>query len=283
MSGSSITVLEIILLEVIIILVPITAFFAYKFFKKSSPASKSNFKASDFMAHFASYINENIITTDKKLAETSSDENKDQHDLLTVRLNTLKSELDILTYKNDNEADGKDYWTHVVDEYTKHHQHDADSTAKEQVYATRIKNLESFKEMYLQSQLELAESKETIQKLSDITDKDENINSEELTATIQKLEEENKALQEKLKSDGGDLDTAIDSIKTDTQTGSAEMDNLKDENEFLCQQIEHLLKQELESSQQMVEKLGSLEVELNEKNAENEVLINKLAENNITL
>ena len=53
-----------------------------------------------------------------------------------------------------------------------------------------------------------------------------------------------------------------------TDSNSASIDTLKSENEFLVQQIEHLLAQEVEASKKLLDRIHTLEDEIIKKDEE---------------
>jgi len=283
MSVTFLSTLSIILAEVVLVLLGLAIFLFIKLrsAKKTNAESKpetskdtQDASSGDVLA----YINELVLLTEGKLKENEAKENDTTQQPFSTRLAVLRSEVNILEHQLNN-PDSTSHWDFVVKEYS-NSSSQGDASQKEKIYQARISNLEEIKNMYLKLQEDYKESLETIKKLQGLTDGENN--TDELKNTIKELEEKILESQKKFDAENARLNSIIEEAK---QGGSesvgdsealAEVANVKEENEFLVTQIQHLLSQEVTASKSMMENIGSLEQQLEEKEKECEGLRSQL-------
>jgi len=136
---------------------------------------------------------------------------------------------------------------------------DSMNDQKEQIYIARIKNLEIFKDMYI---TKLEESRKLFTKIDELKKSAESDPAPDLSYLqnkINELELEKNQLKESLNTlrDALDLQTKeTESFEHEQQQRLAEV---TEENEFLVVQIQHLLTQEVETTNELTTKIKTLE------------------------
>jgi len=253
---------SIVLLEITIILIVIITFLIFKLrsiTNKSMPQLTDSGKTSPL-----SYIEELTQHTKTKLKGLDSIKEVSLNTALTKRLKLLEFERTILKSPELKNHD-TDYWGSFEKILASS---DKTSSNKEQIYLSQISNLEKFKELFIETKQKLISSLLMIEDLKDLASQ----TPEPDQAMIEKinlLKDENLQLKHTVELTAHELDEVL---KTVSDVGSLKdqnkLDSLKEGNEFLCTQIQHLLQQEVVASQQMLEDIDALKTALHDKEKE---------------
>ena len=136
---------------------------------------------------------------------------------------------------------------------------DSMDSQKEQIYIARIKNLEIFKDMYI-AKLEGSHKLFTkIDDLKKIAESDPAPDLSYLQNKINELELEKNQLKESLNTLRDTLDSQIKETESFEHEQQQKLAEITEENEFLVVQIQHLLKQEVETTNDLMMKIKTLE------------------------
>ncbi|HEC19723.1 MAG TPA: hypothetical protein ENI97_10320 [Gammaproteobacteria bacterium] len=186
------------------------------------------------------------------------------------------------------------YWQHVSDYYDNINKgflaqvHELEDRLRLQ--QERINNLEGFKEQVFKLSEKLQASRQTILKLDEELQKllPAESRSAELEALLQGLADEKTQLEEQMKLVENEYETLMKNAEVLQQQiaekhppaseHEEELASLKEENEFLCNQIATLLKQELVHKNQLTSQEESFDKQLHERDEELAATQNKLAE-----
>ena len=147
---------------------------------------------------------------------------------------------------------------------------------KEEIYLARIDNLEAFRALFYDTEKRLIKSNITIQELRHLIEEKPSPDINKLFEKITAIENENNDLCKKIQQSENELAKTISELENTEEP--SELDALKEENEFLVIQIQHLLQQEVVASKSMLENLHSLEDALEKKNDECKKLTALLAQ-----
>jgi len=260
----SITLLEVTL---ILIVVAIVVIVKYRKLKNLTPKNTAPpLTKTTLVSYFSKLVQQN----EKKLSTLDDTKDSDVKFSLSTRISSLKSEINILKSTNKEKGE-KNYWEFVVDEFSKIAEKDVG--VKEEFYQSRISNLEGFKNLFFDAEKKLTKAQITIEELRAILDEKPEDNIPEIIEKVNFLESENNKLQEQLIAANVELEKAMPEILDENKTAKKnEMASLQEENDFLVTQIQHLLKQEVETSTEMLKTINSLEDRIDEKTAECERL-----------
>ena len=271
------TTIIILLSEIIIFLIILVIFLfirlknSKKGLKKSKNHSDNNTKNNPL-----SYIEKSKLDIEARLNILTSSENSDQLSALRKRFDFLESEKSIIE-SHINTNDPEPYWEYVQNQYLNNQSaefNNDNSNIKEKVYLSRIESLENFKNMFFHAQENIKEMFETIKQLRNKIQDTTELDTTELEGKIKNLEDNKQQLEEHLSKITQELDENIKALQLFKQNNNTEeLENLKEENEFLVNQIQHLLQQEVQNSKNMKEKMQSLENTINEKELENKKLM----------
>lgn len=136
---------------------------------------------------------------------------------------------------------------------------DSIDSNREKVYVTRIKNLEKFKHLYI-SRLEESQKLFTrIEKLKKLANAKPAPDLLDLQRHITKLESEKNELKKSLSALLNVLDQKTAETREFEQEQYNKLELLTEENEFLVVQIQYLLKQEVETTNNFITKIKHLE------------------------
>jgi len=275
MTYDTLATISIVLLEVtlILIVVAIVVIVKYRKLKSLAPQNTANPLTKTALINYLSKL---VRQNETKITTLDDTKDSDVKFSLLNRINSLKSEINILTSTNKEKGE-KNYWAFVVDEFSKIVEKDVG--VKEEFYQTRISNLEGFKNLFLNAENKLTKAQVTIEELRVLLNEKPEDNIREIIEKVNFLESENKKLQEQLIASNAELEKAMKETLDENKTAKIdEMASLQEENEFLVTQIQHLLKQEVETSTEMLKTINSLEDRVEEKTAECEKLKSEISE-----
>jgi len=277
MNDTTLMTIIIILLEILLVLIIAVIILVIKIRasnKKIRLSSQASSTDNTIPPSLTQLLKTEIECTQQQLADT---ENEPGITALNKRIILLETEQAI--HQVDNKPDD-DFWATVEQHYQ-----EAEiptrplSDNREQIYLSQIENLEKFREFFLQTQRQLADSFVTIDKLKHIIgDYNPAEDKDKLLQTIQQLEADKHELQTQLDQTLKEISNNMDTIKSgltdnaELQESREELDNIKEENEFLVNQIQYLLQQEVESSAEMMKRIASLEETIQQKEDANNAL-----------
>jgi len=132
-------------------------------------------------------------------------------------------------------------------------------SSREQIYIARIKNLEKFKEMYISRLEESQKLFSRIETLSQLANTSPAPELSDLQFQINKLESEKHELKKSLKGLLDLLDQKTKENEVFEHEQYKKLKSLTEENEFLTVQIQYLLKQEVETTNNLMMKIKHLE------------------------
>jgi len=279
MSNSLLSTISIILSEVVILLIGVIVFLFIKNRNKTlsisdnSNSNKNNIKETILCLEKLAKI------TETRLKNLGSNNEKTEVHALTKRLSFIHSEINLLK-NHDLNNNGENYWSMVNKAYhdsEEEYNSDKIPSKKEAVYQSRIDNLEDFKEMFYDAEKRVIKSNITINELRNLLEEKTPPDAQTLIDKINEIERENKILCEKIQQADEALAKKISDINDNDE--NSELDSLKEENEFLVVQIQHLLEQEVKASNKMLDDINSLEEALSEKNNECKKLSEQLTNN----
>jgi len=292
MSATFLTTLSITLIEIIIILLIllIALFLRFRKLKSASSATnkqgQSNVENTEKIVPFLTHLKDEINRTTDKLEEVDGENEQTYKTALSTRLELLRKEKQIIESIQTN-TDNTDYRELINRAYASDHHATENDAAEpvdhEAIYLARIKNLESFKDLFLQTHAKLKESFDTIDalkhKISEMPSSEENTQLEEM---IDKLSIDNIGLNKKLDLANKSLKTVLDeATPQDDDKASAITDDTvellrqtQEENDLLKSQIHQLQNQEHENTTSVQEKITLMETDLRFKEAELEALKN---------
>jgi hypothetical protein len=295
MSGTTLTTIIIVLSEIVLALLALAAFLYLRSRKQKSTKTNNDVSTDVSTAITAqeetkepsllSYIEAEISRTSARLEGSDSSQDPAEQERLTARLNLLSAEKQVLDELTENDETA-DYWA-IINKYYKHDvETDTDTEngtdKRDAIYLTRIKNLEKFKLMFIDSQDKLKESFDTINDLKhalgNLASKDEAAQLEEMVDKLsidnissnKKLNDANQQLQSVLK-EMEDIRSA-DDIPEQPETSITESTTLSplDYIETEIHRTSSRL-QEMDASQDISEQ-ESLTARLNLLGAEKELL-----------
>jgi len=274
MTYDTLATISIVLLELTLILIVIAIVFIVKYRKLKSLAPQNTatpLTKTTLVNYFSTLVRQN----ETKISTLDDTKDSDVKFSLSNRINSLKSEINILKSTNKEKGE-KNYWEFVVGEFSK--TSESDVGVKEEFYQSRISNLENFKNLFLDAEKKLTKAKITIGELRALLDEKPEDHIQEIIEKVNLLESENKKLQEQLIASNAELEKAMQGNQDESKTTNKdEMSSLQQENEFLVTQIQHLLKQEVKTSTEMLKAMNSLEDRIEQKTAECEQLKNEIS------
>jgi len=274
-SDTFLTTYSILISEFLIILIAVVVFLIYKLRSQRVALREKRKVVSTIQDNLLPYLHSLITSTESRLKE-SPDINDPQRNALQQRLKFLFSQHELLS-KQGNGFNKDAYWKLVENEYIARgtiEENPEMSSTKEHVYISRIENLEGFKKLFFETEEKLVESFKTIEELHALTSQQPIADLDTLKEKVHKLETEKNTLKETLIKTSEKLKESESQIqKSEPPTDVSE---LKEENDFLCKQIEHLLEQEVYASKKMIENIAELENALHEKEAECQRLSSQL-------
>jgi len=277
MSNSLLSTISIILSEVVILLIGVIVFLIIKNRKKILPTSQGDTSSKNNIKETILCLEKLEKITASRLNSLDTNNNNSESYALTKRLDFIRSEISILK-SHDLNTDNTNYWNMVDKTYHKNdeeHNSDANLSNKEAIYQARINNLENFKIMFYDAEKRIIKSNITINELRNLVEAKPSPDISALIEKINEIENENMILSEKIQHADNELAKRISDISN--KEDSSELDGLKEENEFLVEQIQHLLQNEVYASKKMLENINSLEDALSEKNEECKQLTDQLA------
>ncbi len=195
-------------------------------------------------------------------AGTNTPEAERLHQACEFRIRVLENELRICAAGDDEHL----YWQQIIDYFDSINRafnaRLAELQFRLRTYLERINNLEGFKAQVFSLAEKLRKSRDTIQTLEEELARHlpAEQRSAELEAALQNIRDEKQQLEDQLSLVENEYETLMKNIEVlqqQSQSGEntppaadvaaiqAELDNYKEENEFLCNQIAVLLKQEL--------------------------------------
>jgi len=271
MSGTFLTTYSILISEVAIILIAAVVFLFLRLRKQRTLIHRKRKVTNTIQDIILPYLETLITATKSRLDHKDSIKDEIHHVALLKRLEFLESQRNLLN-NSGGKFDKEAYWELVENEYieTNYEQKSSELTSnKEQVYQSRIDNLENFKQLFFEAEEKLRESFKTIEELRTLINEVPTLEVNKLLSKVNQLKEDKEALEEKLKKASGRLKESLTALKIvqDNDTHD-DLDAVKEENEFLLMQIQHLLKQEVESTKKMVDNISTLENALHEKETE---------------
>ena len=279
MSGTFLTTYSILISEIAIILVAVIVFLFYRLRNQKASVHRKRKVTNTIQDIILPYLETLITATKSRLDNKDSSQDEAHHAALSKRLEFLEAQRNLLN-KQDAGFDKEAYWELVENEYieTNYEQKSSElSSNKEQVYQSRIDNLENFKQLFFEAEEKLVASFQTIEELRGLIKEEPSADVDKLLGKVNQLQEDKEALEGKLKNASGKLQESLTALKMvqDNDTHD-DLASVKEENEFLLMQIQHLLNQEVESSKKMLENISSLEEALHEKETECERLTAEL-------
>ncbi len=252
----------------------------------------------------AAYLQDEIRKTTEKLEQvgTNSPEATVLHEACEFRLRVLQGELEVLLSGEDE----KRYWAQIADYFDGiNREFNARLHALQGQIDAYLEKIDSLQRFASGLKEKLAESKESISQLEQALTThlgEENL-SDELKSLMGKLEQDKQALESQLEVAENEVTAMMENVallrkqaKSDSETAPAdgepprreapagddtppsaeEVALLKEENEFLCNQIAMLLKEEVSHNDEVAELREELSEKLQTLEAENRQLKEKL-------
>jgi len=247
------------------------------------------------------WLEKELTLTQTRLEQVGDNTPEAQHlkAACEFRQRVLDGERQVRTNANDEKL----YWQHVSDYYDNINKgflaqiHELENRLRLQ--QERIDNLEGFKKQVFKLSEKLQASRQTILKLDEELQKllpAEN-RSAELEALLQGLTNEKTQLEEQIKLVENEYETLMHNVEVLQQQNAdqaapkqssppseqpahdnEELAQLKEENEFLCNQIATLLKQELEYKETLETQKEKLKKQLQAREEELSDAVKRLAE-----
>ncbi len=196
MSGTALTTIIIVLAEILLVVLALGAFLLLRAKKKRKlqppPAQADKKPAQEKQQNEPSllaYIENEIALTTARLEQANTAEDATQQASLGARLKLLEAEKQVITSRPSGEADAG-YWK-LINQYYETQVTETsggDRGKRDAIYRTRIKNLESFKAMFIDSQDKLKNSFDTINDLKNalgnLSSSDEATQLEDMVDTL---------------------------------------------------------------------------------------------------
>lgn len=302
MSSSLLATIAIVLSEVVIILLILSVFLLSRLRKLKStaktiqPPAPAVTQSIETGPSLKTYIEDQITRTTQKLEDIASTDDHSQKSALASRLGLLKTEKQVLDTVN-MDTEHQSFWK-VIEQY---YQEEAVSIVDgnnnndtDAALITRLKKLEIFKDLFFNAQNKLKDSFDIINGLkhtiSGMHTDEENLQIEDM---VDKLSIDNISLHKQLDKANQHLKSILDDamqsvsdngnipINTDSNPDNAdeEINELRDENEFLVSQIQSLLQQELAHTKSLQDRIDELETSQHESESAREKF-NDLQEEN---
>lgn len=281
MSDTLLTTYSILISEITVILIVVIVFLIFRLRAQKKSAQRKRKVTDTIQGNLLPYIKALIVATKDRIGQLDPVNDERQHTALVTRLRFLESQRDLMS-TSDNSFDKEAYWDLVEKEYIEIKSSKSDgelSRHKEQVYQSRIENLENFKQLFVDAQTKLNDSFKTIEELRSLINEGKTPDVDKLKTKVDKLEEEKETLIEELNKASGKLQESLTALQmVEDNDTHEELSSVREENEFLVTQIQHLLEQEVESTNKMVSDIDALKDALSAKEAECQKLVKQLNE-----
>ncbi len=290
MSTSLLATITIVLSEVVILLLALTVFLLLRLRKHKSAreviqAPLPEKKPATSEPTLQSYIEDQITNTTQQLEAIDETDDVNKKTALASRLGLLTTEKQLLDTIGLDSGQ-KDYWDTVAKYYlgeVASLDNEDDNSDKNAALLSRLKQLEIFKELFFNAQNKLKDSFDVINNMKNtISNMPSNEENSQIEEMVDKLSIDNISLHKQLDKANQQLKTILDDaiqsvdgsseiISSDTDKSadiqSDEVNELKDENDFLASQIQSLLQQELAQTKALHERIKELEATQNENSA----------------
>jgi hypothetical protein len=244
MSGTTLTTIIIVLSEIVVVLLAMGGFLYLRSRKQKS--THANLTSPAIIPQAATneknepsplaYIEAEISRTSSRLEDSDAAHDPVEQSRLKARLNLLRAErqvLDDLTDKNEN----TDYWAIIRRCYENEDENkdEVENTIAEDsidkrdaIYLARIKNLENFKAMFLDSEERLKDSFDTINELKNaLTNLSQTEETAQLEAMVDKLSIDNINSNKQLNDANQQLQSVLEELNVlrdaDNMPAPAEM------------------------------------------------------------